>query len=181
MEIVARDFIFIRPFSLTTIGLGRIRTGLGVEPARLTHRRPTTGSSGACPLNGSSAKRGGEGSKERMSFSLRGVRVPPNSASLEEARRRTLDFFKLACRSIPAIMETYNLYDVVIPSQLRSTISSEIHKNAHITNPKVCTSLPQSIHPSPPLALDPIPSFYFLDSQVINPKFLCDFGPFFLL
>ncbi|XP_010932910.1 NADH dehydrogenase [ubiquinone] 1 alpha subcomplex subunit 6 [Elaeis guineensis] len=72
-----------------------------------------------------------------MAFSLRGVRVPPNSASVEEARRRTLDFFKSACRSIPAIMETYNLYDVVTPSQLRSTISSEIRKNAHITNPKV--------------------------------------------
>ncbi|WOK95945.1 hypothetical protein Cni_G04652 [Canna indica] len=68
---------------------------------------------------------------------LKTVKVPPNSASLEEARKRTIDFFKLACRSLPSVMEIYNLDDVVTVSQLRSTISAEIRKNAHITNPKV--------------------------------------------
>ncbi|OAY36255.1 NADH dehydrogenase [ubiquinone] 1 alpha subcomplex subunit 6 [Manihot esculenta] len=72
-----------------------------------------------------------------MSFTLRSVKVPPNSASLEEARARVFDFFRTACRSIPQIMDIYNLQDVVTVSQLRSTIASEIRKNSQITNPKV--------------------------------------------
>ncbi|CAL9148330.1 unnamed protein product [Musa hybrid cultivar] len=68
---------------------------------------------------------------------LKTVKVPPNSASREEARKRTIDFFKMACRSLPAVMEIYNLEDVVAVSQLRSTVSAEIRKNAHIANPKV--------------------------------------------
>lgn len=38
-------------------------------------------------------------------------------------------------------MEIYNLEDVVTPSQLRSSIASQIRKNAHITNPKVIDML----------------------------------------
>ncbi|KAJ9179539.1 hypothetical protein P3X46_011315 [Hevea brasiliensis] len=72
-----------------------------------------------------------------MSFKLRSVKVPANSASLEEARARVFDFFRTACRSIPQIMDIYNLQDVVTVSQLRSTIASEIHKNSSITNSKV--------------------------------------------
>ncbi|MFQ6646601.1 hypothetical protein Gotur_019838 [Gossypium turneri] len=72
-----------------------------------------------------------------MAFSLRSVKVPPNSASLEEARSRVFDFFRKACRSIPTIMDIYNLDDVVTKSELRSSISSEIRKNSHVTNPKV--------------------------------------------
>lgn len=41
-------------------------------------------------------------------------------------------------------MEIYNLHDVVTVSQLRSTISSEIRKNAHLSNPKV--SNPSKFH-----------------------------------
>ncbi|KAH7652208.1 NADH dehydrogenase (ubiquinone) 1 alpha subcomplex subunit 6 protein [Dioscorea alata] len=76
-----------------------------------------------------------------MAFTMRSVKVPPNSASLAEARSRVIDFFKKSCRSIPAIMEIYNLHDVVTVSQLRSTISSEIRKNAHLSNPKVIDML----------------------------------------
>ncbi|KAM7523539.1 hypothetical protein LguiA_013441 [Lonicera macranthoides] len=72
-----------------------------------------------------------------MSFTLRSVKVPPNSVNLEEARKRTFDFFRAACRSIPTIMDIYNLDDVVNPAQLRTTIASQIRKNAHITNPKL--------------------------------------------
>ncbi|KAB2010174.1 hypothetical protein ES319_D10G219000v1 [Gossypium barbadense] len=72
-----------------------------------------------------------------MAFTLRSVKVPPNSASLEEARSRVFDFFRQACRSIPTIMDIYNLDDVVTKSELRSSISSEIRKNSHVTNPKV--------------------------------------------
>ncbi|KAM0936568.1 putative NADH:ubiquinone reductase (H(+)-translocating) [Dioscorea sansibarensis] len=76
-----------------------------------------------------------------MAFTLRSVKVPPNSASLAEARSRVIDFFKKACRSIPTVMEIYNLHDVVTVSQLRSTISTEIRKNAHLSNPKVIDML----------------------------------------
>ncbi|KAE9451176.1 hypothetical protein C3L33_16901, partial [Rhododendron williamsianum] len=72
-----------------------------------------------------------------MSFTLRSVKVAPNSASLEEARTRVFDFFRSACRSIPTVIDIYNLDDVVSPSQLRSSIASQIRKNSHITNPKV--------------------------------------------
>ncbi|XP_052490914.1 NADH dehydrogenase [ubiquinone] 1 alpha subcomplex subunit 6 isoform X4 [Gossypium raimondii] len=72
-----------------------------------------------------------------MAFTLRSVKVPPNSASLEEARSRVFDFFRQACRSIPTIMDIYNLDDVVTKSELRSSISSEIRKNSHVTNPKL--------------------------------------------
>ncbi|XP_073144314.1 NADH dehydrogenase [ubiquinone] 1 alpha subcomplex subunit 6 [Henckelia pumila] len=76
-----------------------------------------------------------------MASSVKFVRVPPNSASLAEARRRVFEFFKTACRSIPSVMEIYNLDDVVSPSQLRSTVASEIRKNAHLTNTKVIDML----------------------------------------
>ncbi|KAH0470868.1 hypothetical protein IEQ34_000591 [Dendrobium chrysotoxum] len=79
-----------------------------------------------------------------MATPLRGVlgaKVPPNSKTLEEARSKTFDFFKKACRSLPTVMNIYNLDDVVTISQLRSTISAEIRKNADVTNPKVIDML----------------------------------------
>ncbi|TVU20850.1 hypothetical protein EJB05_30450 [Eragrostis curvula] len=76
-----------------------------------------------------------------MAFTMRAVKVPPNSASLEEARHRVFDFFKQACRSIPTIMEIYNLEDVVTPAQLRSSIAKQIRRNQSITNPKVIDML----------------------------------------
>ncbi|XP_030532256.1 NADH dehydrogenase [ubiquinone] 1 alpha subcomplex subunit 6 [Rhodamnia argentea] len=76
-----------------------------------------------------------------MAFTLRSVKVPPNSASLEEAKQRVFDFFRAACRSIPTIMDIYNLDDVVNKSDLRSAISAQIRKNSHVTNPKVIDML----------------------------------------
>ncbi|OIW16714.1 hypothetical protein TanjilG_14585 [Lupinus angustifolius] len=38
-------------------------------------------------------------------------------------------------------MEIYNLYDVVSVSEIRSSISSQIRKNTHVTNPKVIDML----------------------------------------
>uniref|UniRef100_A0A3P6FKJ8 NADH dehydrogenase [ubiquinone] 1 alpha subcomplex subunit 6 n=1 Tax=Brassica oleracea TaxID=3712 RepID=A0A3P6FKJ8_BRAOL len=70
-------------------------------------------------------------------FTLRKIGVPPNSANLTEARRRVFDFFRAACRSIPTIMDIYNLQDVVAPSQLRFAISAQIRNNAHVTDPKL--------------------------------------------
>lgn len=78
-----------------------------------------------------------------MANVLRAVKVPPNSASLEEARQRVFDFFRTACRSIPTIMDVYNLNEIVAPSQLRSTVAAEIRKNSHITNPKVNLFFPR--------------------------------------
>lgn len=77
----------------------------------------------------------------KMSFTLRSVKVPPNSVNIEEARRCVFDFFRQACRSIPSVIDMYNLDDVVTVSQLRSNIASEIRKNSHVTNPKVSLSL----------------------------------------
>ncbi|CAL9039093.1 unnamed protein product [Musa banksii] len=60
---------------------------------------------------------------------LKTVKVPPKSASREEARKRTINFFKMACRS-----------------QLRGRrrrLPTPLHRlrrdpqNAHIANPKV--------------------------------------------
>ncbi|XP_062198841.1 NADH dehydrogenase [ubiquinone] 1 alpha subcomplex subunit 6-like [Phragmites australis] len=76
-----------------------------------------------------------------MAFTMRAVKVPPNSASLEEARHRVFDFFKQACRSIPSIMEIYNLEDVVTPAQLRSSIAQQIRKNQSVSDPKVIDML----------------------------------------
>ncbi|KAF3326116.1 NADH dehydrogenase [Carex littledalei] len=76
-----------------------------------------------------------------MSFMMRAVKVPPPSASLEEARHRVFDLFRSACRSLPTVMEIYTLNDVVTVSQLRSAISSEFRNNAHITDPKVIDML----------------------------------------
>ncbi|XP_037480465.1 NADH dehydrogenase [ubiquinone] 1 alpha subcomplex subunit 6-like [Triticum dicoccoides] len=64
-----------------------------------------------------------------MAFTMRAVKVPPNSASMAEARHRVFDFFRDACRAIPSIMEIYNLDDVVTPAQLRASISQQIRKN----------------------------------------------------
>lgn len=72
-----------------------------------------------------------------MAFTMRAVKVPPNSANLEEARARVFDFFKAACRSLPTVMDIYNLDDVVTVSQLRSSIASQIRKNSHVSDPKV--------------------------------------------
>ncbi|XP_057520195.1 NADH dehydrogenase [ubiquinone] 1 alpha subcomplex subunit 6-like [Amaranthus tricolor] len=68
-------------------------------------------------------------------------KVPPNSATVEEARKRVFEFFKLASRSLPKVMDIYNLEDVTNVSQLRSSISSQIRKNSHIKDPKVIDML----------------------------------------
>ncbi|KAG4381859.1 hypothetical protein GLYMA_15G231900v4 [Glycine max] len=72
---------------------------------------------------------------------LRNVKVLPNSANMEEARHRVFQFFRTACRSLPSVMEIYNLYDVVSVSELRSSVSSQIRKNIHVTDPKVIDML----------------------------------------
>ncbi|KAJ7982369.1 NADH dehydrogenase [ubiquinone] 1 alpha subcomplex subunit 6 [Quillaja saponaria] len=76
-----------------------------------------------------------------MSFTLRSVKVPPNSVNLEEARHRVFDFFRSACRSLPTVMEIYNLHDVATISQLRSAIATQFRKNSSVTNPKVIDML----------------------------------------
>lgn len=75
--------------------------------------------------------------KLEMASVLRNVKVLPNSASVEEARQRVFEFFRVACRSLPSVMEIYNLYDVTSVAQLRSTIASEIRKNINLSDPKV--------------------------------------------
>ncbi|BAT89296.1 NADH dehydrogenase [ubiquinone] 1 alpha subcomplex subunit 6 [Vigna umbellata] len=76
-----------------------------------------------------------------MASALRNVKVLPNSGSVEEARQRVFDFFRAACRSLPSVMEIYNLYDVTSVAQLRSTVASEIRKNIDVSDPKVVDML----------------------------------------
>ncbi|EPS70771.1 hypothetical protein M569_03994 [Genlisea aurea] len=76
-----------------------------------------------------------------MASSLKYLSVPANSANLEEARGRVFDLFRMACRSVPSIIEMYTLDEMVTPSQLRSTIASQIRRNAQVTNPKVIDML----------------------------------------
>ncbi|CAM6113763.1 unnamed protein product [Calypogeia fissa] len=64
-----------------------------------------------------------------------------SSASLEEARRRALDLFHETCRALPAIMEMYNLDEVISRTHLRSLIASQFRKHAEVTNPKVVDML----------------------------------------
>ncbi|KAM7263244.1 hypothetical protein ACFE04_000927 [Oxalis oulophora] len=72
-----------------------------------------------------------------MASLMKNIKIIQNSVSLEEARGRVFDFYKMTCRFIPQIMEIYNLQDVVNPHHLRSTVAAEIRKNAHVTDPKV--------------------------------------------
>ncbi|XP_061364542.1 NADH dehydrogenase [ubiquinone] 1 alpha subcomplex subunit 6 [Gastrolobium bilobum] len=72
-----------------------------------------------------------------MASALRNMKVAPNSANLAEARQRVFDFFRAACRSLPTVMEIYNLYDVATISQLRSAVASQIRCNTHVTDTKV--------------------------------------------
>ncbi|KAI4332957.1 hypothetical protein L6164_017822 [Bauhinia variegata] len=72
---------------------------------------------------------------------LRNVKVLPNSTTLEEARKRVFDFFRTASRSLPSVMEIYNIHDVITVSQLRSTVAAEIRKNSHVSDPKVIDML----------------------------------------
>ncbi|KAG9456942.1 hypothetical protein H6P81_001450 [Aristolochia fimbriata] len=72
-----------------------------------------------------------------MAHALRNAKVPPNSATLAEAKSHVIDLFKKACRSLPTVMNLYHLDDIITVSQLRSAVSSKFRKNAHITNPKV--------------------------------------------
>lgn len=76
-----------------------------------------------------------------MASPLRQVGTGANSQSLDEARKRVFHFFREACRSIPQIMETYNLHEVITPSQLRSVVAAQFRKQAHVTNPKVIDML----------------------------------------
>ncbi|KAJ6944932.1 hypothetical protein NC651_000077 [Populus alba x Populus x berolinensis] len=91
---------------------------------------------------------------------LRVMKVAGNSRSVEEARARVFDFFKLACRSLPAVMDIYNLDDVVNKSQLRSAISSQIRKNSHITMLSAVAS---------------VMTLYFLGNQVVVIRVSIDF------
>ncbi|KQJ81852.1 hypothetical protein BRADI_5g03470v3 [Brachypodium distachyon] len=47
-----------------------------------------------------------------------------------------------ASRSIPSVMETYNLDDVVTACDLRSAISKQVRKNQGVSDPKVPSPLP---------------------------------------
>ncbi|WMV54780.1 hypothetical protein MTR67_048165 [Solanum verrucosum] len=76
-----------------------------------------------------------------MVHMARNMRVPQNSASLAETKKRTLKFFRMCCRSVPEYVEIYNLYDISSPSKLRFVVTAEVRKNSNVTNPKVIDML----------------------------------------
>ncbi|KAF2547168.1 hypothetical protein F2Q70_00023567 [Brassica cretica] len=130
-------------------------------------------------------------------FTLRKIGVPPNSANLTEARRRVFDFFRAACRSLPTVMDIYNLQDVVAPSQLRFAISAQIRNNAHVTDPKAFPLISLSLcllcigwwveifselkggsftQLLSAKAVPPCGSFFLLHSDHMDDKVSCGFG-----
>jgi hypothetical protein len=68
---------------------------------------------------------------------LRVTKTGSSSRTLEEAHRRSMDFFREACRALPDIMDRYNLQEVTTLSELRSKIAAEFRKHSKVTNLKV--------------------------------------------
>lgn len=69
------------------------------------------------------------------------VATAGSSLSLEEAKKSALHFFRQVCRSLPRIMDIYNLHDVTTTSQLRSAVAAQFRKHADVSNPKVIDML----------------------------------------
>ncbi|CAK9208824.1 unnamed protein product [Sphagnum troendelagicum] len=72
---------------------------------------------------------------------LRVTKTGSSSRTLEEAHRRSMDFFREACRALPDIMDRYNLQEVTTLSELRSKIAAEFRKHSKVTNLKVVDML----------------------------------------
>ena len=75
---------------------------------------------------------------------IRMVKTGSGSASVEEARTRALDFFREICRNMPNIMDRYNLYEVITPSEMRAKVAADFRKHADTTNSKVRDHSPTS-------------------------------------
>lgn len=71
---------------------------------------------------------------------LRVTKTGSGSTSLEEAHRRSVELFREACRSLPSIMDRYNLYEVITLWDLRNKVAAEFRKHSHHNNPKVWIS-----------------------------------------
>eukprot|EP00244_Chara_vulgaris_P012818 TRINITY_DN6945_c0_g1_i4.p1 TRINITY_DN6945_c0_g1~~TRINITY_DN6945_c0_g1_i4.p1 ORF type:complete len:137 (-),score=29.13 TRINITY_DN6945_c0_g1_i4:921-1331(-) len=72
---------------------------------------------------------------------LRANLTGAGSASLPEAKQRALEFFREVCRQLPAVMNRYNLHEVVTLGELRSKVAAEFRKHSRVTNPKVVDML----------------------------------------
>eukprot|EP00271_Cylindrocystis_brebissonii_P016117 TRINITY_DN39327_c0_g1_i1.p1 TRINITY_DN39327_c0_g1~~TRINITY_DN39327_c0_g1_i1.p1 ORF type:complete len:150 (-),score=37.28 TRINITY_DN39327_c0_g1_i1:1169-1618(-) len=72
---------------------------------------------------------------------LRAIVTGTSSASLEEARIRSLDFFREVCRALPSIMDRFILDEVTTLAEMRSKVAIEFRKHAGVTNPKVVDML----------------------------------------
>lgn len=68
---------------------------------------------------------------------LRVTQTGSSSRTLQEAHRRSMDFFREACRALPAIMDRYNLQEVTTLADLRSKIAAEFRKHSKVSNLKV--------------------------------------------
>ncbi|XP_002961939.2 NADH dehydrogenase [ubiquinone] 1 alpha subcomplex subunit 6 [Selaginella moellendorffii] len=59
-----------------------------------------------------------------------------SSKDLPEAQERVLELYRRSVRSVPFIMECFNMEGVATPAQLRSRIMKEFRKKTDITNPR---------------------------------------------
>lgn len=64
-----------------------------------------------------------------------------SSASLLQARDRVFSFFKQNCRSLPKIMDMYNLHEVTTLPQLRSQVAAQFRKHADVKSPQIVDML----------------------------------------
>jgi NADH dehydrogenase (ubiquinone) 1 alpha subcomplex subunit 6 len=78
---------------------------------------------------------------------LRNLPTGLGSASFEEARGRSVEFFRVVCRSLPKLMDLYNLHDVTTLAELRGKTAQLFRKHAGVTNAKVgCCTLSVRLH-----------------------------------
>ncbi|GAQ81385.1 NADH dehydrogenase (ubiquinone) 1 alpha subcomplex 6 [Klebsormidium nitens] len=72
---------------------------------------------------------------------LRALASGAGSASFDEARVKSVEFFRVVCRSLPNLVELYNLHDVTTVAELRSRAAQLFRRHAGVTNAKVVDML----------------------------------------
>jgi len=72
---------------------------------------------------------------------LRVLATSSGSATIEEANKRALLFFREVCRTLPLIIERYNLSEIITAEELRSRVADEFRKHKGASNPKVVDML----------------------------------------
>eukprot|EP00897_Mesotaenium_endlicherianum_P008440 jgi/Mesen1/7624/ME000004S07896 len=72
---------------------------------------------------------------------LRAVVATSASRTPEEAKGKVMELFRDVCRSLPMLMQQYNLGELITLPELRSTIASAFRKHSRVSNPQVIDML----------------------------------------